>query len=233
MRVVNNDLGCGLFMLLWLLSGSLYAGDATQKSTLSIPEDFNVTYVDGLKNKANFFSPGGAELTLSKGEHRVVMIYDQFFERGDDTDRIKSAAFMLSFVIEQEGSYELQFAPPKSSDAAKEFAKNPQVEIVMPKLKSALPVQITYNIDPEMYLASYAKAAVLPVLVNETAVPVSAPVPKTSATQTPEVRLSFSEHTAQKESARIDPNVLQQLKYWWQQADKNQRDEFLESIKNP
>lgn len=209
---------CGLLIVSMILASSTYAGNTQENSVLTIPEDFNVLYVDGQKTQSSFFSPGGATLKLAQGEHRVVMIYDQFFESGDDTNRIKSAPFMLSFMIEKAVDVELQFTAPKTLDAAREFAKSPQVELQITSSKSVLPIQITLDIDKDWYLASYAKAPVQPL-------------PPVQPSPAPVVQVSFSANPAPAEKAGKQSNALQQLQYWWQQADDSQREEFLQGIK--
>jgi uncharacterized protein len=218
MQVTVNYFRSVLLMVFMMLANSIHAGNTQENSVLTIPEDFNVLYVDGQKTQSSFFSPGGAELKLAPGEHRVVMIYDQFFESGDDTNRIKSAPFMLSFVIEQTADVELQFTAPKTLDAAREFAKNPQVELHKISSQSALPLQITLNIDKDWYLASYAKPPVQPL-------------PPVQPSPAPVVQVSFPPNPAPAEKAGKQSNALQQLQYWWQQADDSQREEFLQGIK--
>lgn len=186
-------------------SGLIYAAPqlfADEVNTLTIPEEFNVLYVDDVKHANRFFTKGGAVLSLALGEHKIVVQYDNIFEKGDNFDRVKSEPLMLHFNVEDQGQYELIFKAPSTASAAKKFVKKPQLEIISLGAKKPLRISVSKSLQGKDYLAGFSQQKV-----------------------SVDNKVNTSSGSLAKGSM-----AKEQLLYWWQQANELERQQFLEEI---
>ncbi len=107
------------------------AQTASQTAHLDVPEIVQIMAIDGQERTGNFFGSRAMTLDLSAGEHVLSVRYTQLFQLGaDDHDIIKSKPLAIRFTADAGKTYQLTVNPPKRYEAAKEFAKQPDIRLV-------------------------------------------------------------------------------------------------------
>ncbi|PTQ89299.1 DUF2057 domain-containing protein [Agitococcus lubricus] len=102
----------------------------SSKATLDVPDMIQVLSIDG-QEQSSFFGTRAMKLSLDAGEHVISVRYNQLFQLGsDDHDIVKSKPMVLRFTAQANGQYQLITTPPKRYDAAKEFAKQPDIKLI-------------------------------------------------------------------------------------------------------
>ena len=111
------------------ISLSVYAEDTTV--TVDVPEIIQVLSIDGKEQNSTFFGTRQHKQSLPTGEHVLSVRYSQLFNlTADEHDIIKSKPLAIRFIAEAGKSYQLVANAPKRYEAAKEFAKNPDIRLV-------------------------------------------------------------------------------------------------------
>jgi len=111
------------------ISLSVYAEDTTV--TVDVPEIIQVLSIDGKEQNSTFFGTRQHKQSISTGEHVLSVRYSQLFNlTADEHDILKSKPLAIRFVAEAGKSYQLVANAPKRYEAAKEFAKNPDIRLV-------------------------------------------------------------------------------------------------------
>lgn len=104
---------------------------ASAKATVSVPELIQVLSIDGQESSGNFFGSRAMNLTLEAGEHILSVRYTQLFQvTADDHDILKSKPMVIRFTADAGKVYQLTVNPPKRYEAAKEFAKAPDIRLI-------------------------------------------------------------------------------------------------------
>ena len=172
---------------------------------LLVPEEFEVLFVDGKAYTSSWFRKGVERVTMQKPlneKHQLVLKFEQVFDDGDDFDIIRSKAFMLEFAY-----------PDNIQELALDFApfkqlKQAETFAKMPKLDVVIRKgqgagqKLLVRTEYELEQRSWLDSFV-------------------------EAQTSDGD-----QSGSGKPDVLKQLKYWWQQADEQTKAAFLDAV-NP
>ena len=197
---------------------------------LMIPEDFDVLYVDGEKFPKKVFVSGDTTLSLTPGEHHVVIQYNRIFEQGDAIDGVKSEPLMLTTTLAANVQYHLQYPPLKTVKDAKVFAKDPQVTLLaMDNDQAPHPVDMTIakQLEKKAWLDRFVKKASapeddLPVAVSD--------LPNADGTYPAKAKKPNASNSSGVETTLSDAAF--QLRYWWKKATEKERQDFLKEV-NP
>ena len=169
----------------------------------SIPEDFNLLFVNGKKHNQPLIS-GRTRLQLAPGKYHFVVEYDNFWvnELGDD-DRITSQAVLISFEAEAGKHYQLQFPSPKDIQQAKHYAKSPQVSIIEKTSGTTIDSTVKYQLTEDILNARLKELTNIPMAGgnNETS-------------------------NKSKNTAAGSDKAMEMLQYWWNQAGETQKRAF-------
>lgn len=101
------------------------------KVSIEVPELIQVLSIDGQEGNSNFLGSRAHIQQVSVGEHVLSVRYTQLFNlTADEHDILKSKPMAIRFVAEAGKTYQLSVSPPKRYEAAKEFAKQPDIKLI-------------------------------------------------------------------------------------------------------
>ncbi len=196
--------------------------------TLYYPEDFDVLVVNGEEYKSTWVSKNKGKLDLDTdlASQQVVMRYRQVFDDGDDFDVVKSKAFSIEFkLVAGMDQLYLVFDQPSDADAAKRYAKKPEVGLssIEPQKRqkkmlseaagsSLVSVTLAYDVDQRSWLESFVSSD----SSSSSGVVVSQPVAEIGQ--------------ASDEVPRPKQSAISQLFFWWDQASASERETFLNHV---
>lgn len=174
-----------------------------QAATLSFPEELIPLKVNGEKVEHSLFSKK-LDFDLPVGTHKVQLKYSDLYELDyDEHQTVSSEPFWVEVSIIQDGKYKIGFNRAKDIDAAEQFAQSPAVYVVTPNNSQQKAVAVKPEVEVAPVVAERVKSA------PQTVAPVS--------------RKAVEGVT--------HPSAELMLHYWWQQADKKQREAFLKAVK--
>lgn len=125
--------GCGLVINSPAICLAAAASSQTigNKVSLEVPELIQVLSIDGQEGNSHFLGSRTHVQQLTVGEHVLSVRYTQLFNlTADEHDILKSKPMAIRFTAEAGQTYQLSVTPPKRYDAAKEFAKQPDIRLV-------------------------------------------------------------------------------------------------------
>ncbi|RZU45322.1 hypothetical protein EV700_2141 [Fluviicoccus keumensis] len=115
---------------LLLSTGHCLADAATNGATLKSPEQVQILAIDGEELPGSIFGSRSQTVPLKPGEHVVSVRYTQLFPLGaDDHDILKSPPVAFRLNVESGKTYQFSVNAPKRYEAAKVFAKNPEIHL--------------------------------------------------------------------------------------------------------
>jgi hypothetical protein len=196
----------GLFLAV-LLGGCSLA----QAATLSFPEELVPLQVNGEKVEHSLFGKK-LDFTLPIGTHQVQVKYSDLYELDyDEHQTVSSDPFWVAVTITQDGEYRLGFNRASDIDAAEKFAQSPSVYVITPNNAQ----QKVAKVQP--------KAAIAPVVLNTGL--------NTGQASNTQLAVKIPAELSKHVQGGPNPSAELMLYYWWQQADKQQREAFLKAIK--
>lgn len=119
--------------LISLLSSGLATAPvyADTMAKLEVPEIIQILSIDGQEQLGNFFGNKQHTRSILVGERVLSVRYNQLFNvSSEDHDILKSKPMAIRFVAEAGKTYQLTANPPKRYEAAKEFAKQPDIQLI-------------------------------------------------------------------------------------------------------
>jgi uncharacterized protein YccT (UPF0319 family) len=178
---------------------------------LSIPEDFDVKFLNGEAYKSSLVQSEVMQtISLSYAvPQQIVLVYSQVFDDGEDFDIVKSKPFMIEFVPSDKGTLSMIFEAPNNYDSARTFAKQPLVNIV--QSGQSLAPKHSYDVDRRSWLESFVSP-----LKSDSAADQSL---SDSSIKVATDQISSHSHSA-----------LSQLFFWWDSASASERAEFLKYV---
>jgi uncharacterized protein len=188
---------------------------ALANTTVTVPRPYATYLVDGKSYKTN-----DADVSLSAGEHQLVIRFDGSFGKKDRIDVISGEPLVVNFTTN--GNEQLKFDMPRLNDAAqaRAFVKAQRLQLIDSKTRSVknatifeLPKKEGLQIgrDYQEELLALGKAFQQPV-INE------------------DGSISVNGDTKKNISATVSDNKnlqsLEMLKYWYNRADPQARKAF-------
>jgi uncharacterized protein YccT (UPF0319 family) len=125
--------GCGLVINSPAICLAAAASSQTigNKVSLEVPELIQILSIDGQEGNSHFLGSRAHVQQLTVGEHVLSVRYTQLFNlTADEHDILKSKPMAIRFTAEAGQTYLLSVTPPKRYDAAKEFAKQPDIRLI-------------------------------------------------------------------------------------------------------
>ncbi len=125
--------GCGLVINSPAICLAAAASSQTigNKVSLEVPELIQILSIDGQEGNSHFLGSRAHVQQLTVGEHVLSVRYTQLFNlTADEHDILKSKPMAIRFTAEAGQTYQLSVSPPKRYDAAKEFAKQPDIRLI-------------------------------------------------------------------------------------------------------
>jgi hypothetical protein len=125
--------GCGLLAncTTICLAGDVVTQPIVDKVSLEVPELIQILSIDGQEGNSNFLGSRAHIQQLTVGEHVLSVRYTQLFNiNADEHDILKSKPMAIRFTAEAGQTYQLSVTPPRRYEAAKEFAKQPDIRLV-------------------------------------------------------------------------------------------------------
>lgn len=180
--------------------------EKTESARMRVPEALDVLYINQLKQK-RFLVNRKPEVSLEKGDNRLVLQYVKFWGDDDDFDKVQSEPFMVRFQLPAGGLYQLQLPVLKSVAQAKAFAKKPTL-ILLDEAQQSIPIVITGQLQQKSFLASF---------VTDSAA-------RADSGGGAQIDGDKRESTVQADDA------LEKLNFWWSKASTDQRKAFLKSV---
>jgi uncharacterized protein YccT (UPF0319 family) len=215
-----------LLLSFWLTISqtSLVTAEDVQSATLAVPEVFDILYVDG-----NIYDPGlfssKSQLKLKPGRHQLVIKYLEFLEiNSEDFEKVQSDPFMISFTVEAGKNYHIPFKNFRTVSAADSFATKPTVYVMEKSTNKAIEVEHSYRVKDDAYLAGFESTS-----TNKTATATATTSKKTTGTSPPTAQATKTQ--AAVATTQKNNKALEMLHYWWQEADAEQKQIFLDSLK--
>lgn len=98
-------------------------------SVLTLPENIIVISVDGVEQPSHFFARE-TRLDLPKGQHILVLKYQDLFDGDDDHTKVSSKPFVLLFTLTKNEAITVKPPILEELSAAKKFAKKPEVKLL-------------------------------------------------------------------------------------------------------
>lgn len=187
-------------LLVTALSCMVGYAQADNMAKLVLPEVLNPLFVDGEKHTRGLFNTGDMVFELSPGRHQVVVEYEKIWESGDEYDRVVSEPVMVTFTAEAGQTYRLKTPTLTNVNASKAFAKLPSLTLFNPNANSKVDAQLSYQLEQQSFLGSFVKEEAKSVTGEKT------------------------------QPAGGESEALKQLQHWWQQANKEERAEFMQWI---
>lgn len=202
-----------------------YEGPAKPENevgTLSIPESFNILFINKKKFGPTLYS-GNSKIGFLPGSHHIIIYYKEFWEiPGDEHERIESKPISIKFDAEAGQHYQIKFVPPENVDEARIYVQNPSIEFVNKATNTSAANSIEYNVYTRSFFTDVfgeEDGSTTESVPASTVgmIPPTTPAPTVAA---PDATTSTS-GTVQE-----DARALDMLKYWWESASETQRKAF-------
>ncbi|KGJ92011.1 YccT family protein [Colwellia psychrerythraea] len=211
-RFLNNSLVsyfCATILLCSFVAVKVNAASLTVTDNLVLRDVDNKAVEHGFLSKKQ-------TIDLTQGEHALVIQYKDVFEDLDmGEDRlVKSDYFVVKFVVTNQ--QELLLSTSKISDlaSAERFAKNPEL-ILTDEVKQELVLELET-------LSDYKLGLQVTKVVTTLATP-AVNVQDNGTASMPD-KQDFNSQVINK----VD--TVPMLKYWWQKANKSEKEDFLNFI---
>ena len=213
-------------------------------AVIILPEQLEIATVNGLEiaSAGGLLAKGDTTLEVSPGRYEVLAFYRELWERGDHHDMLRSDPALFVVDAEAGGRYRLDYARPATAAEARELADNFQgwVENLetgarTPSLDSGLQFRrglipaATFDstlvpsaasggsrqrVAPLAQPADAAEATAVAAAQRVAATPAEASLPASQSIEAPVVPLD-------------DGDWLALMKGWWNEANAEERREFL------
>ncbi len=211
-------------------------------ASLTLPEAIEVLSIDGQKHKGSFFSIGDKDISLNPGQNQLIVQYDMVWDMSlrDDHERVISKPILLQMNSQSGGAYQLQLPAIHDLQQAKRYIKQPTAIVIDSQSGQAINIDfelaqsntVTVSGNTNSVSALFNKMTSddsQPVIVNQPTQPLTIPgeaLPPPAVSAAPSARANTaSAYQANQTNGDIMP--LNQLRYWWKQADQTQREAFM------
>jgi uncharacterized protein YccT (UPF0319 family) len=185
--------------------------------TWHIPEEIDVVEVNG-KGWQSIFIDSKDAVELPLGTNRLLLQFKQLFadDYNDSEILISSKEFIIEFELASDNDAKLVIPLIDSQDQAYEFIKKPSVKVL--------------SEGREIKIRQYWHGAAL-AGSSEQDVDLAFTSSKAQLLATSDKEYDMVS-IVQKQSGRAQPKPLEMLKFWWQQASVEERQQFLDSLEN-
>ena len=202
------------------------ATSAQAAVTLVTPEEIPVLALDQQEVNGSFFRSNKTTYKLDPGTHEIAVRYEQLFNlTNGDHDVLKSAVVSVRANLEDNKTYRLSLVnPPKNYDVAKNYVKQPIIAVLDEQGKVIAQQQGLDNAPKPMLGSSFFNRVMdfrnKPEMQKDLT---------TSQTDNNRQAVTSSVKASTVSNTGTNDN-LEQLKQLWQNASKQEREQFMQFI---
>ena len=202
------------------------ATSAQAAVTLVTPEEIPVLALDQQEVNGSFFRSNKTTYKLDPGTHEIAVRYEQLFNlTNGDHDILKSAVVSVRANLEDNKTYRLSLVnPPKNYDVAKDYVKQPIIAVLDEQGKVIAQQQGLDNAPKPMLGSSFFNRVMdfrnKPEMQKDLT---TSQTDNNSQAVTSSVKVSTVSTTGANDN-------LEQLKQLWQNASKQEREQFMQFI---
>ncbi|TEU23086.1 DUF2057 domain-containing protein [Alkanindiges illinoisensis] len=202
------------------------ATSAQAAVTLVTPEEIPVLALDQQEVNGSFFRSSKTSYKLDPGTHEIAVRYEQLFNlTNGDHDVLKSAVVSVRANLEDNKTYRLSLVnPPKNYDVAKDYVKQPIIAVLDEQGKVIAQQQGLDNAPKPMLGSSFFNRVMdfrnKPEMQKDLT---TSQTDNNSQAVTSSVKVSTVSTTGANDN-------LEQLKQLWQNASKQEREQFMQFI---
>jgi len=202
------------------------ATSAQAAVTLVTPEEIPVLALDQQEVSGSFFRSSKTTYKLDPGTHEIAVRYEQLFNlTNGEHDVLKSAVVSVRANLEDNKTYRLSLVnPPKNYDVAKDYVKQPIIAVLDEQGKIIAQQQGLDNAPKPMLGSSFFNRVMdfrnKPEMQKDLT---------TSQTDNNSQAVTASVKASTVSTTGANDN-LEQLKQLWQNASKQEREQFMQFI---
>lgn len=202
------------------------ATSAQAAVTLVTPEEIPVLALDQQEVSGSFFRSSKTTYKLDPGTHEIAVRYEQLFNlTNGEHDVLKSAVVSVRANLEDNKTYRLSLVnPPKNYDVAKDYVKQPIIAVLDEQGKIIAQQQGLDNAPKPMLGSSFFNRVMdfrnKPEMQKDLT---TSQIDNNSQAVTSSVKASIVSTTGANDN-------LEQLKQLWQNASKQEREQFMQFI---
>lgn len=202
------------------------ATSAQAAVTLVTPEEIPVLALDQQEVNGSFFRSSKTSYKLDPGTHEIAVRYEQLFNlTNGDHDVLKSAVVSVRANLEDNKTYRLSLVnPPKNYDVAKDYVKQPIIAVLDEQGKVIAQQQGLDNAPKPMLGSSFFNR-----VMDFRNKPERQKDLTTSQTDNNSQAVTSSVKVSTVSTTGANDN-LEQLKQLWQNASKQEREQFMQFI---
>ena len=191
-----------------------YEGTAKPNNEVAIftvPDPYNLLSIDGVKFSRYALSKD-AVIELLPGSHQFIIEYQNFWDLGGgEFEKVTSKPIAITFTAQAGISYILKVTEFETLEDAQKFAEKPSVSIIDTTNKQIVSATVKANL--------YGKGLFTTLFKGENSNPESLSTASPTST-------AYTKNTVKNGQA------FDMLRYWWENADENQQNEFRQWLKN-
>ena len=200
--------------LIFLTLSLVFAQAAIANTEIALPEQIELIAIDGKDLGFRLLNQPDS-INLAPGQHVLSLRYKDIFEDYEGGHSvITSMPLYVNFTAVENGQFAITLKAPKSEQDAYRFAKQPSVEIV--DIANGTVVnsdQVTESEQQQNWLDNMFE------------------IKRSKLTDTAEIQPAVQ--SIDHKNLTKTPNSLEMLRYWWQQADSETKQQFIQEISRP
>ena len=203
------------------------ATSAQAAVTLVTPEEIPVLALDQQEVNGSFFRSNKTTYKLDPGTHEIAVRYEQLFNlTNGDHDVLKSAVVSERANLEDNKTYRISLVnPPKNYDVAKDYVKQPVIAVLDEQGKVIAQQQGLDNAPKPMLGSSFFNRVMdfrnKPEMQKDLT---------TSQTDNNNQAITSNAKASTTTAGSATTGNLEQLKQLWQNASKQEREQFMQFI---
>ena len=192
-----------------------YKGKAAAGAVLKSHKTILVQAIDG-RDAGTAFIGQQHSFELAPGEHSIVVTYADMYDlTADDFEKVESGPVKMQFRAEAGKTYQLAHEAIADIQAAKAFAKKPELKILDAATGEPVRVDLEYAMPKRLLPTLRFASEEEKVFASDYQTPAAAP-------------------SAEPEPAdKADLSALKMLQFSWEQASPAERKAFLKWIEQP
>lgn len=196
--------------------GATTRPDSNGQALLVIPGSLELKSIDGVAQSQPLLRPDPSYQPLSPGLHTLEFAYTEFWGSSQAGELVRSDIHRIDLQVSADVEYRLEHLDPGRRNLSGREKFNANFALWAIEASTGDRTDGVYSRPNRGLLGLIGQGAPAAPAASEG----TASVPVAASNQAGEV-------ASAPPDASVQPDALQQLKFWWQQASKEQRGEFL------